>query len=367
MHTNTTSSLSIKGKGFLFKSLAQHKFFVRILKLTLVIVLGAILYHQIFGREDLTLQKLGVEFWQHLSWKKVPLLMLVLVLMPLNWFFETQKWLALMRKIESISFFQALKVVLIGLSCSLFTPNRVGEYGGRVMMVSPQNRLLAIWATMVGISSQWIVLVVGGWWGLMGAFYGGLIPIHEALLSSLILVGGVASSCLLGIYFNLRKIVPYSMKFKWTRNWAMKMQRSSFDYYNNKELIEALGYSITRYWIYSSQYVCLLFFFGFDANILSAFLGVIIVYLLQTGIPLPPSTGLLARGNIAVLILGYLTVKEDASMAILSATFSLWMINVVLPSVVGAFLIARLGWNEKEAESEEQMPVTSSRECTIQP
>lgn len=347
MLTNTTHSLPIKGKGFSLKSLVQHKFFAVLLKLILVIVLGVILWHQIFGREDLTIQKLGVEFLRHLSWQKAPLLVLVLLLMPLNWLFETQKWRALLQKIELITFYQALKVVLVGLSFSLFTPNRVGEYGGRVMMVSKGNRLHAVWATMVGISSQWIVLVVGGWWGLMGAFYLEFIPVNNTLLSGLILIGGAASFFLLVIYFNLREIVQYSGRFRWTKKWAAKMGASPFDYYTNKELIQALIYSCTRYLIYSFQYLCLLYFFGFDGSLLATFLGILIVYLLQTGIPLPPSTGLLARGNIALLIFGYLSIMEGAAVAILSATFSLWMINVVLPSIIGTLLIARLGWTAK--------------------
>lgn len=347
MLTNTTHSISIKDKGFSLKSLVQHKFFVLSLKLILVIVLGVILYHQIFGREDLTIQKLGIEFLYHLSWQKAPLLLLVLILMPLNWLFETQKWLALMRKIESISYYQALKVVLVGLSFSLFTPNRVGEYGGRVMMVSQENRLYAVWATMVGISSQWIVLVVGGWWALMVAFYLNLISISFTILSSLIAIGGIASIFLLVIYFNLKKLVQYSARFKWTEKWASKMNASPFNYYSQKELIQALVYSCIRYLIYSFQYLCLLYFFGFEASAFATFLGILIVYLLQTGIPLPPSTGLLARGNIALLIFGYLSITEGSAIAILSATFSLWLLNVVLPSVVGAFFIVRLGWDEK--------------------
>ena len=131
------------------------------------------------------------------------------------------------------------------------------------------------------------------------------------------------------------------------------MKASPFDYYTNKELIQALIYSGVRYLIYSFQYLCLLYFFGFEASCLATFLGILIVYLLQTGIPLPPSTGLLARGNIALLIFGYLSGIEGTSMVILSATFSLWMLNVVLPSIVGALVVVRLGWNEKEEKKNE--------------
>lgn len=359
MLTNSTHSLSIKGKGFSLKSLMQHKFFVLLLKLILVVALGIILYHQIFGREDLTIQKLGVMLWQQLSWQKAPLLLLVLVLMPLNWFFETQKWLALMRKIESITFYQALKVVLVGLSFSLFTPNRVGEYGGRVMMVSKGKRLHAVWATIVGISSQWIVLIVGGWWGLMGAFYLNFLPIQPTLFSALILVGAATSILLFFLYFNLKKCVAYSAKFKWTKNWSRKMSASPFSSYSNKELIQALTYSTIRYFVYSFQYLCLLYFFGFEAALSATFLGVLIVYLLQTGIPLPPSTGLLARGNIALLIFGYISMANNAPTIILASTFSLWIINVVLPALVGAFFIAKLGWGNKELEEEQELPISS--------
>lgn len=358
MLTNTTNTLTIKDKGFFLKSLIRNKFFVLGLKGILAITLLIILYHQIFNREDLTIQSLGQEFMTKISWQSLPWLLLVLVLMPLNWFFETQKWLALMRKIEPIALKEALRVVLVGLTFSLFTPNRVGEYGGRVMMVSKEKRFMSVYATMVGISSQWIVLVVGGWWALMFAFYWAFIPSSSLLFASLLSIGGLATIVLLVIYFNLRRLIDYCLRFKWTEKWAQKIKKSLFQYYTKRELWGALGYSMVRYFIYSFQYLCLLYFFGFEANVLATFLGILIVFLLQTGIPLPPSTGLLARGNIALLVFGYLSVAHNAPTIILASTFSLWMINVILPALIGAVFIAKLGWDKKEEniESNSEIP-----------
>lgn len=360
MLTNRTQTLTIKDKGFFVKSLIRHKLFVLTSKSILAIVLMVILYHQIFQREDLTIQSLGQEFISNLSWQTVPLIVLVVLLMPLNWFFETEKWRTLMQKIEVISLKEALKAVLIGLTFSLFTPNRVGEYGSRVIMVSKEKRFMSIFAIMVGVSSQWTVLIVGGWWGLVAAFYYGFIDGNAMLLGSLIGIGVLASIVLLLVYFNIKKLINYFLHFKWTRQWASKLQQSLFEHYTNKELFSALGYSLVRYLIYSFQYLCLLYFFGFEADLMATFLGVLIVYLLQTGIPLPPSTGLLARGNIALLIFGYISVSNDASTIILASTFSLWMINVVLPALIGAFFIAKLGWGSKELK-EEELPISTIR------
>lgn len=347
MLTKTTNTLSLKNTANWIGKLGQRKFVQLLFKFLLSITLAVVLYYQLFARKDLTLESLAQEFVTNLSWEKAPYVVAVLLLMPLNWFFETKKWLALMQKIEPIAMTKALRAVLVGVTCSLFTPNRVGEYGGRVMMVSKGKRFMSVFATMVGISSQWIVLVIGGWWGLMGAFYAGLMPINGRLFLGLVWLGIIASSCLVLIYFNLPVVVQSCLNFKWTKKWAEKIQASVFEYYNNQELLKALAYSSIRYLIYSFQYLLLLCFFGFQASTIAIFLGILIVYLLQTGIPLPPSTGLLARGNIALLIFGFLNAAPVAATAVLASTFSLWLINVLFPAIIGALCIVQLNWQKQ--------------------
>lgn len=343
MQENTAPISTTKDKGFLIKSLLQNNFFVNFMKFTIFVVLLLVLYYQIFGRTDLTLQDLTVEFSTKLSWKTLPLAFLVLFLMPLNWYFETQKWAVLMQKIEPVDWKKALRAVLFGLSISVFTPNRVGEYGGRLLMVSSENRLKAVFAVMVGVTSQWIVLVISGWWALALTFALGFIPINALFLWAIVFWGGVGTFFLAFLYFNLQISINYCLRFRWTNAWAKKMQSGLYEY-SFSELVQSLAYSAIRFWIYTFQYLLLLCFFGFDASLGAMLLGVMIVYLLQTGIPLPPSTGLIARGNIALLIFGYFSI--DSSVAILASTFSLWLINVVLPAILGAFFVESIRANE---------------------
>ena len=60
---------------------------------------------------------------------------LVIVLVFVNWGFEAKKWKLLITPIQKMSFFTAFKSVLTGVTLSLNTPNRIGEYGGRILYV----------------------------------------------------------------------------------------------------------------------------------------------------------------------------------------------------------------------------------------
>ncbi|TNE63913.1 MAG: hypothetical protein EP344_04045 [Bacteroidetes bacterium] len=52
--------------------------------------------------------------------------------MPANRILEAIKWHTLLRRSAPISLGKALLAVWVGVSVSLFAPNRIGEYGGRI-------------------------------------------------------------------------------------------------------------------------------------------------------------------------------------------------------------------------------------------
>ena len=61
-----------------------------------------------------------------------------------NWGIEARKWQLLMKAVQPMSFITAFKSVLCGVTLSLNTPNRMGEYGGRILFVKEGNRIKAI-------------------------------------------------------------------------------------------------------------------------------------------------------------------------------------------------------------------------------
>jgi hypothetical protein len=318
-------------------------------KIILIGVLLFILYQQLFGRKDITLQSLSFLLQKQISLQNSPLLILVLALMPLNWLFETRKWILLLQDIQQIKVLPALKGVLTGVTVSLFTPNRVGEYGGRILLVEPDKRYLSVLASGVGILSQWIVLLLGGWWAMVLAFSLGLLAIQPFLFYLLISLGLLLTSFLLLSYYRLHWFAQQVNKVKWLKKWTKKWTKNNSLSYQTAQLHQILWHSALRYSTYSFQYFLLLYFFGLELPYLSTLLGILIIYLLQTGIPLPPSTGLLARGNIALFIFGCLSTDTKVATIVLAATFSLWIINVLLPALIGALLLVQIQPKQKEA------------------
>src|SRR5688572_25018804 len=87
------------------------------------------IYHQV--RQQPGLEK----SWQHIRqsfggamiWNLIATILLMFV----NWSIETIKWKLAVEKIQRISFFTAFRAVLSGVTFSVTTPNRVGEYFGR--------------------------------------------------------------------------------------------------------------------------------------------------------------------------------------------------------------------------------------------
>src|SRR5688572_10979456 len=92
---------------------------------------------------------------------------LVFVLMFVNWSLEALKWKISVQRVQPVSFLRSLKAVFSGVSFSVTTPNRTGEYLGRVLYMDEGNRLKVISLTVLGSLSQLIITVFFGLLGLL--------------------------------------------------------------------------------------------------------------------------------------------------------------------------------------------------------
>src|SRR5882724_9317150 len=94
-------------------------------------------------------------------------LVIVIALMIVNWGIEAFKWKLAIQRIQQVSFITAFKAILSGVSFSVSTPNRIGEYLGRVLYMEEGNRIKAISITIVGSMSQLIITLLMGFIGLI--------------------------------------------------------------------------------------------------------------------------------------------------------------------------------------------------------
>ena len=313
----------------------------------LFIWLGWSIYKEIKHQPDLG------NAWLHIkeSLHSVMLLNLVAVilLMIVNWSIEAFKWKISIRAIQEVSFLKAFKAVLSGVSFSVSTPNRVGEYLGRVLYMEEGNRMKTISITIVGSISQLIVTLLMGVIGLLV-----LWPAIETghLISSLwikvILYGVLAVLIVLKVFY---------FKLSWLIKWVDRLPGSSrFAYlvraledFNATLLLQLLSLSLLRFIVFIIQYYLLFRLFNVELTWWQTYWAVSVSFLILAAIPSFAILELVQRGFVTKTIVG-LYSTNIAGIGL--ATAGIWLINLIFPAIVGSVLILGIkkiysGKNEK--------------------
>lgn len=303
-----------------------------IFKAALILALGVALYFELQSRKNL--EDLYHVFVQQCNAANWVLLAVVGVLMPLNWLIETLKWQPFLRHYDPISLKKSFYAVMAGISFALFTPNRMGEYAGRLLYVRPENHWKSLMINAVGGIAQYLVLLTGGVLGGLW-FARHFLQWDQSDIQTVTVFALLGLGILYYIFFNIRRIVPIARRLPWLRKLKPYVRDVVLlEQFRRRDLLLILFWSAVRYGIYSTQYVLLLHFFSIKAGFWGAYAGVATIYLLQTIVPLPAVAGLLVRGNLAVFVWAFFGANELSSLA---ATFVLWIINLILPALVGTF------------------------------
>jgi hypothetical protein len=256
---------------------------------------------------------------------------------------EAVKWHFLVNKIQVIGFSKALQAIFSGVTLGVFTPNRIGEYGGRIFYIRRRNRIKAIVATLVGSYSQILVTVVSG-------FVSALFFLKRNYIDNLLaFIGlGMLATLLLTLgfllYFNLHLLIFWFEKVKFFRR--LKSYVSIIREYRRTELIRIFFISFSRYLVFTTQYLILLKIFGVSTSLFTSAILVSLIFFTQSVIPSFAIAELLTRGSIALF---YFDFYSDNDLGVIAASTSLWFINLILPAVLGYVFIFRYNFFEKRS------------------
>lgn len=308
-----------------------------LLKACILILVGIALYYQIFSKGNL--DAIWTEFLLCVKSAKVIYLIGVTLLMPLNWGLEAFKWQRLTRRFFPTSFFQLYKGIFMGVAISMITPNRVGEFGGRLLSVDVSKSWQAFIASAVGSFSQMLVLISVG---LFGASYFTLsfLKWQGYWMYYFIALGTFFIGLMIYSFYNTRLVIQIGKKIKFLqflKPWLRHLNLLSE--YQSKELTESLFISFFRYLVYCFQYLLIMRFFNLNFPLVPAVAGIASIFLFQTSVPLPPLLGLVARGELAVFVWKQFEANE---ISIMAATFTLFIINLGIPSLLGIIYILKV-------------------------
>ena len=301
----------------------------------LFLLLSWSLYSQLKNQPDLTQRWLQISD----SWQQ-PKFWLVILLMPVNWGIESRKWQVLVQHVQRFSFLSAFKSVLSGCSITMLTPNRVGEYGGRILNLDDGNRIKAISLTIAGSISQLVITMMMGCAGLAFLRYfshnraGGLSVLPEFWGDVMIYMSVTITVFLLLFYVRLGWLVRMLEKVP-AFNKVVKHIRvlDEFDY---KQLMRILSLSFFRYLVFMIQYILLLQVMQVEIDLIICFWLISVFYLVMAVAPTIGFIELPVRVTTSWAILKYYTVNE---LGVGTAALGIWLINLVLPAIIGSLLI----------------------------
>lgn len=273
-----------------------------------------------------------------------PIISIAILLVGLNLGLEARKWQLLMREFyPEIKFSTSVKAILTGMTTGIFTPNRLGEYAGRVLYLDEGHRLEATLLTFLDRISQMFITLLTGIIALlvMVSQHGTIIEEYlggPGASQLLVLALGAFLFFIIGIIFNPRLVLYFFRKIDLKANWARKVESTLMRVKPNL-LRKILILAMARYFVFSSQYVLFLYGFSYEEGILLAYGIVAMVFLLKSLVPFVGLSELGVRESAAITIMGLFAVAPWIAM---KSSLALYLINIIIPSLVG--IVFLYGW-----------------------
>jgi len=257
-----------------------------------------------------------------------------------NWGLEARKWQLLMQPVQPLSFFTAYKSVLCGVTLSLNTPNRVGEYGGRILFVNEGNRIKAVTLSIAGSIAQLIITMLMGCIGvawLLLTMHGKHVTMGiSPLWLRIFLYGSIfGTACFLFFFFRLNWLVRLIEKLPYADRFSKYI--NVLESFEAKILLRLLSISFFRYLIFVLQYIFMLQLLHIEESLWSGFWLITVMFWILAIIPSFAIADLGIRGTVAKTLFIY--GNNTNTLGILTCTFGIWFVNLFIPALIGSLLI----------------------------
>jgi len=260
------------------------------------------------------------------------LIWLVVLLAPVNWIMEARKWQLLLRKIEPLPFRKALASTLTGISFGLITPNRIGDFAGRILYLKHNARLRGAIATLISNLAQTVVAFA---FGIIGLVYFNFA--YRGGWPAVVLVAALGGTAVL-LYFYLRIDILSRWIERFPRLRSLGIAFRVLRKYSKRDLLKVLGIALIRFCIYNLQFLTFINVFGAGIPWLSGFFLTGLMFWMLTMLPSIFIADLGVRGFVAGLIFTDTGIAANA-VSVLAGSYFIWFLNLVIPAIIGSFLL----------------------------
>ena len=302
------------------------QFFFVLIKLSIVVVAFYFIYSKLSENENLAFSEFILFLRENdtFSPKNITFLLFLSIS---NWFFEILKWQYLVKSIKRISFRNALEQSLGGLTASLITPNRIGDYGAKAIYYTKPFRTKIVLLNLLGNMAQMSITTIFGLIGLIvfvNRFHIDIAYYRLVKLGIILLL--VALLAIVGVKQDRFKLKGFSFNriLSFIKNLSLKTH------------ITSLTLALIRYLIFSFQFYYLLLMFGVEVDYIKGMAVITSMYLLASIVPSISIFDVVIKGSVAVFLFSYVDVNE---LTILSIVTLMWLLNYVIPSIFGSYYI----------------------------
>ncbi|WP_293896848.1 lysylphosphatidylglycerol synthase domain-containing protein [Sporocytophaga sp.] len=271
-----------------------------------------------------------INSWKNNSW----MICFAILLMPINWGLEGLKWKFLASKVEKTSFCSALEGVICGTTFGFITPHGLGDYIGRILNMKSSERSKALGAIFLSRIAQFYSTIYFGsisvffllfsWFSFSGS--------QKKVIIITLLLFHILLPALIFFRENILRYLEKSKRLKHVASYFLIIKN-----YDLREIFLVIALSASRYLIFLFQFILIFNYFHIKTDLFFQFLAVPFVFLIKSLIPTIFDLGV--REAAVVFIF-----KEEAVdlQMVLYSSLTVWLLNVLTPSIVGLFLIFRL-------------------------
>ncbi len=309
------------------------QFFFVLIKLSIVVGAGYFIYQKLIKNPDLDFYSF-IQFTSKNDVFSLKNIIFLLFLSFFNWFFEILKWQFLVAIVKKINFKNALEQSLGALTASLFTPNRIGEYGAKAIYYNTQHRKKILLINLLSNIMQMSITVVMGIIGFSIYINNYEVDINYYKIGRFMIISLVVG------FFVVFGITQSRYKIK---GFSLQRIKDFVVSFPKHKLVLGVLLSLIRYMIFSFQFFVILQLFKVNISYLEAMPVITSMYLIASIIPSIFIFDVVIKGSVAVYLFSFLGINE---LIILSTITLMWLLNFVIPSIFGSFYVLNFKFSE---------------------